>query len=258
MEQKQPEKRKRGKWYALVGGVLVMLLVCFLLGVLVGQRDGEPETALRSSAASPGPASTATPSEIAEPTETAEPTRTPEPTPTATPTATPHPTITATPEPTETTAPTQTATPHPTLTATPQPTATAVSTATLTPTLTPLRWSQETGPQLEIMGDVARTMGSLLESPLPGDATWNALVAAQVVNIREVDAALRAIVPPEECREAHAMLLSSTGDFLLAVEYTVEGIQQLDPDLIAQGTEYNASAAAKMNLYRLMIEAMTP
>ncbi len=256
MEPKQSEKWKRGKRYVLVGGVLVMLLACFLLGVMVGQRDGEPETALVS--ASPGPTSTTTQGDALEDASVAstalaftstaitlealEPSETPGPTETAEPTMTPEPTRTAAP----------TATPPPTSTATPVPTATASS------PLTPLRWSQETRAQLEVMGDAERTMGDLMGNPLFDDATWNALLAAQVVKIREADAVLRGIVPPEECREAHEVLLSASGDGLLAAEYSLEWIQEQDPDLIEQVAEYSKSMIAKMNLYRLMIEAMTP
>jgi len=262
MDQKQPEKKKYGKRYALVGGVLIMLVACFLLGVLVGQQDGEPETALVS--ASPGPTGTATQGDALEGvssastalafTSTAITLEALEPTLTAT----PRPTLTATPEPTETPEPTPTATPHPTLTATPVPTATAVRTVAGLPTLTRLGWTQETRPQLKIIADASLTMGSLMMKPLLGDATWTALVRAQVVRMREADAALIEIVPPEECREAHEMLLFATGDLILGVEYALEGAIEQDRDLLEQATEYIASGDAKFNLFVLMVEAMNP
>ncbi len=149
-------------------------------------------------------------------------------------------------------------TPRPTFTATPVPTATLVPTPTPLPALTLSGWVQETKPQMEVIGGAARTIADLLRSPMVDDATWNALLAAQVVKIREADAALREVVSPEECREAHAILLSATSDSLLGAEYTLKGVQQLDPDLVAQGNEYVASANAKWNLFRLMVEAMTP
>lgn len=154
--------------------------------------------------------------------------------------------------------PTLTATPRPTLTATPEPTEMAVPTATASPGLTRSDWGQEVLPHGEIVADAMQTMGDLLSQPLPGDATWDALLAAQVVRIREADAALRKIVPPEECREAHAMLLSATGDGLLGAEYALEGVRQTDVALLGQAGEYMVSAGAKANLFRLMIEAMTP
>ncbi len=150
------------------------------------------------------------------------------------------------------------ATPHPTLTATPA--ATPTSSPQLPPSQDPSvrLWVLEMEPQVEIISDAALTMGRLLSNPKFGDATWEALLAAQVVKIREADAALREIVPPEECQEAHAMLLSATGDGLLGAEYTLKGIQQLDPDLVYLGGEYMEAATAKMELFRVMLEAMTP
>ena len=140
----------------------------------------------------------------------------------------------------------------------PPSTAQPVSTATLTPPRRFLRWLDEITPPLEIIEDAPLTMGRLLSNPKVDDATWNALLAAQVVRIREADAALRRIVPPEGCGEAHAMLRSSTRDGLRGAEYVLEGVQQRDIDLVEQGLEYMASATAKMDLFGLMVEAMTP
>ena len=74
----------------------------------------------------------------------------------------------------------------------------------------------------------------------------------------EADAVLRGIVPPEGFREAHTMLLSASGDSLLGAEYILKGLQQLDPDLIDRGVKYARSGAAKTNLLRPMLKAMTP
>jgi len=143
-------------------------------------------------------------------------------------------------------------------TATPVPRATATPTATALPRLTLSGWGREVLPHGEIVADALYTMGDLLSNPLLGDATWDRLLATQVVKIREADAALRNIVPPEECQEAHAMLLSATGDAVLGAEYALEGVREADVDLMEQATKYFTSAAAKINLYSLMVEAMTP
>jgi len=143
-------------------------------------------------------------------------------------------------------------------TATPMPTATATPIPTAVPRLTLSGWGREVLPYGKIVADALYTMGDLLSNPLLGDATWDGLLATQVVRIREADAALRKIVPPEECREAHAMLLSATGDAVLGAEYALEGVREADVDLMEQATKYFTSAAAKINLYSLMVEAMTP
>lgn len=121
-----------------------------------------------------------------------------------------------------------------------------------------LRWGEEITPQLEIIEDAGRTIAALFRTPKVGDAAWTALFAAQVVKMREADAALREVVPPEEYREAHAMLLSSSGDGLVGAEYLLKGARQLDLDLVGQGLEYTKSATAKMRRFNLMLEAMTP
>jgi len=101
-------------------------------------------------------------------------------------------------------------------------------------------------------------MGSLMMKPLPEDTKWVALVDLQVAKLREADAGLRDIVPPEKVRDAHEMLLSASGDFLLSAEYALKGAIEQDRDLLEEVTEYMTSADAKFNLFRLMIEAMTP
>jgi len=121
-----------------------------------------------------------------------------------------------------------------------------------------IRWKLETISQIKISADASLTMGRLTGKPLFGDATWAALLGAQVVRIREADAGLRGILPPEECREAQAVLLSASADGLLSAEHFLKGIQQFDPDLLEQGEEYMTSSSAKMNLFWLMVDAMTP
>jgi len=101
-------------------------------------------------------------------------------------------------------------------------------------------------------------MISLLEREMLGDPTWTAVLATQVVKIREADAALRRIVPPEECREAHVESLSASGDIVLAVEYALKGVRLVDPNLVDQAEKYFASAAAKGEVFDLMLEALTP
>ncbi len=159
MDPRQPEKGKRGKRYVLVGGVLVMLVVGYLLGVTACRRGGDAE-----------------------------------------------------------------------------------------------RWLPEVAAQMLNQTDAQKTIGDLLGSPtMFGDAYDSsiALIEVQVVRIRQADAALRRIVPPEECREAHAMLLSESADHVLAAEYALKGVQQLDLGLLEQCIEYMESAGAKLELIDL-------
>jgi hypothetical protein len=131
-------------------------------------------------------------------------------------------------------------------------------TATPSSDLSAVLWVWEIEPHIEVLAEVELAMADLFESAKSSDATWIALVAAQVVKMREAVAALREIVPPQECREAHAMLLSATGDSLLGAEYTLKGIRQLDVELLEKGLEYETSGAAKMELFGPMLQAMTP
>ncbi len=148
--------------------------------------------------------------------------------------------------------------PVPPMAFTPLPEPTWTATPTLSSDLSFVRWGLETIPQIEIIADASQAIADLFENPVGGVAAWTALFAAQVVRMREADAILRGIVPPEGCEEAHAMLLSSTGDSLLGAQYLLKGIQQQDPGLAEQGVEYTTSAVAKMRRFHLMVETMTP
>ena len=140
----------------------------------------------------------------------------------------------------------------------PTPTATAVPADAALTTLALLRWGEEVTPYTDIIGHASQTMADLFGDPKDGDAAWIALIAAQVVRLRKADAALREIVPPEECREVHAMLLSASGDYLLGGEYALRGVQQQDPYVELQGSKYTLSGAVKMRRVAQMIKAMTP
>jgi hypothetical protein len=120
------------------------------------------------------------------------------------------------------------------------------------------RWTSEIRPHWNIITGAEETMISLVEREMLGDPTWTAVLATQVVKIREADAALREIVPPEEYREAHATMLSATLDRLLEAEYILKGAQQLDPDLFLLVKDFASTANAKANLFRVMLETMIP
>jgi len=149
----------------------------------------------------------------------------------------------------------------PTLTQAQRATATAhapTPTPTLLPHLAITLYFSQVLPQQDILIDAEETMSSLLKNPRLGDSAWHDLFAAQVAKVWVADFALRKIVPPERCREAHALLLSSTGDSVLGYKYVLRGSQQLDPALLRKGGEYIKSATAKMNLFNLMLLAITP
>ncbi|HUV95500.1 MAG TPA: hypothetical protein VMX14_11840 [Anaerolineae bacterium] len=122
MERKQPEKKKRGRRYALVGGVLGILLLLPCVGCTTPLPTPTPDTEATEAAMARALEATMT---ALAPTVT----NTPLPTDTLTPTDTPEPSMT--PQPTR----------RATLTAV--PTATLVPTATMTPTLAvqiPANW----------------------------------------------------------------------------------------------------------------------
>jgi len=141
---------------------------------------------------------------------------------------------------------------------TPASAPTAVSTPTVSPALKAARWDSETRSQREIIAAASNALNNLLKNPMYGDSTWTALIAVQVGRLQEADDALRVMVPPEECWDAHLMLLSASLDGVLGAEYFLMGAQQLDVDLLEQSGEYAKSAGAKLDLFRAMREALIP
>lgn len=93
---------------------------------------------------------------------------------------------------------------------------------------------------------------------LPGTAgaSWESQIDHQVSRLREADAALRKIVPPEECREVHEIMLAAMDDWIHGSEFGLEGVQQGDVALIAKGVKYVDSGTAKIDFATRMIEEM--
>jgi len=126
MEQKQPEKKKHGKRYVLVGGMLLLLLY---VGCATPRPSPTPTLDTEATKVAMARAVEGTMTALA-PTVTNTPSSTWTPTPTQT--------SSPTPMPTSTTTPTSAAAPEPTVTSTNTaiPTATPTNTRTLVPTAT--------------------------------------------------------------------------------------------------------------------------
>lgn len=119
-------------------------------------------------------------------------------------------------------------------------------------------WTQVCLPQAQIITNAMEIMSGLYSNPSLGDDTWLALLAVQVDRIREADAILREVVPPEECREAHRVMLEATGHFVLGAELGLKGAQQADASLMRQGAEHMEAGGIQINLATRLIEALLP
>lgn len=139
-----------------------------------------------------------------------------------------------------------------------------VVTATPIPTLEPASglttqgWMQVCLPQTQIIANAMEIMSGLYLDPLPGDDTWLALLAVQVDRIREADAILREVVPPEECREAHEVMLDATGHFVLGAKLGLRGAREADLNLMGQAAEHMEAGGIQINLATLLVEALLP
>ena len=134
------------------------------------------------------------------------------------------------------------------LIATPTPSALAAATS----------WLEEIQPYLDTEAQAVHTMTALLDYPELGDSVWVGLASTQMTKYREADSALRGIIPPEECREIHELLLSASGDGLLGMEFLVSGVLQKESSRLRASMDFLDSASTKLELAKLLTDDIAP
>lgn len=122
--------------------------------------------------------------------------------------------------------------------------------------LTGLSWLEKSLPHIETVGDATQRISDLMPHLAAGDTTKAVLINTQIARIQRARTALRGIPPPKECQEIHEVLLSGIDDYLLGVEYGLEGIRQPDAGLVRQGSKYVTSSLTKFERVALMLREM--
>lgn len=206
---------------------LVLIAGCCILSLGIGGIG----SLLESAGALPTPTPTQAPTHTPLPTETSLPTNTPAPTNTPQPSNTPEPTNTR--EPTSTPPPTNTTQP----TAEPQASTYQKEMIQISEDyITALNWTSELASEAS-------------EDPmLMYDDTWRTEMASALVMLRDCNSRVRQLDPPPAYQASYEHLLDAADHFDAAVTYMVDGIDEMDPDLIAKSSEHMSEGADCMGL----------
>lgn len=127
-------------------------------------------------------------------------------------------------------------------TTTPRPTESGVA-------LTRVDWLKKCYPHKSTFTSSSSKIPGLLRRVTSSSATEVILIKAEITKMEQAITALSRITPPERYQVAHSVLISGYRDYVLGVEYCMEGTQQSDASLVRLGTEYTLSSTEKLERF---------